>query len=48
MADQLGIKRCWFHRDHYDMPLRRITEITAQCEVVTPREIVNIINNPVC
>ena len=43
MADNLGIKRCWFHKDHYDIPLRRIDEITALCEVVRSKEIVNII-----
>jgi len=44
MADDLGIKRCWFHRDHYDLPKRRIKEIEARCEIVSSREIVRIIN----
>lgn len=44
MAADLGIKRCWFHKDHYDIPKRRITEITAKCEVVPSRAIVEIIN----
>ena len=43
MADTLGINRCWFHKDHYDIPKRRIDEITALCEVVRSKEIVKII-----
>ena len=43
MADDLGIKRCWFHKDHYDIPKRRIDEITAKCEVVSSKEIVRIV-----
>lgn len=27
MAEDLGIKRCWFHKDHYDIPKRRIAEV---------------------
>ncbi len=23
MAEELNIKRCWFHKDHYDIPIRR-------------------------
>ena len=40
MADDLDIKRCWFHKDHYDIPKRRIEEIEARCEIVSSREIV--------
>jgi hypothetical protein len=46
MAEDLGIKRCWFHSGklpHYDIPKRRIGEITARCEVVTTKEIIKII-----
>lgn len=47
MAEQLGIKRCWFHRGsrypHYDIPKRRIAEIHAKCQVVDPRVILQII-----
>ncbi len=46
MAARLGIKRCWYHAGrypHYDIPKRRITEITAKCELVTPRVILAII-----
>lgn len=44
MADQLGIKRCWFHRDHYDIPKKKLTEIENRCTTVSSREIVRIIN----
>lgn len=43
MAFDLTIKKCWFHKDHYDMPKRRIDEIKKKCVVVTTREIVEII-----
>ena len=43
MAEELDIKRCWFHRDHYDIPKRRITEIESKCTLVRPRDIVKII-----
>ena len=43
MADELGIKRCWFHRDHYDIPKRRVAEIQAKCKVVSTREIAAIV-----
>jgi tetrahydromethanopterin S-methyltransferase subunit G len=45
MAEDLGIKKCWFHKDHYDIPKRRIDEIEAKCEIVTSKEIVRIIND---
>ncbi len=43
MADDLGIKRGWFHRDHYDVPKRRTSEIEARCDIVSSKEIVRII-----
>ena len=46
MAADLGIKRCWFHAGnlpHYDVPKRRIAEISAKCSVVSPREILKIV-----
>jgi hypothetical protein len=45
MAEDLGIKRCWFHINHYDIPKRRIEEITAKCTVIGPREIFKIVEN---
>jgi len=44
MAVQLNIKRCWFHKNHYDIPKTRIEEITAKCVLVDSRTIVKIIN----
>lgn len=43
MAEYLGIKKCWFHKNHYDIPKKRIIEIQSKCEVVTDREILGII-----
>lgn len=43
MAKRLGIKRCWFHHNHYDIPKRRQQEIEALCKHVSPKEIVRII-----
>ena len=43
MASELNLKRCWFHKNHYDIPKRRIVEIMNMCEIVTSREILNII-----
>ena len=46
MAEDLKIKRCWFHSpDHYDIPKRRLEEIKQECKVITTKEIINIINN---
>jgi hypothetical protein len=43
-ARKLEIKRHWFHRNHYDIPLQRIPEIYDQVDkVVHTREILNII-----
>lgn len=43
MAEDLNIKRCWFHKNHYDIPKRRIDEIEAKCEMVSSQDIVRII-----
>lgn len=46
MAEDLGIKRCWYHAGkfpHYDIPKKRIAEIRGQCEVVSTKEIYGII-----
>lgn len=45
MARDLGIARCWFHAGrfpHYDVPKRRIGEIAARTERVSPRVILGI------
>ena len=43
MADDLGIKRCWFHKNHYDIPKRRVDEISTKCLIVSPKELLKII-----
>jgi len=43
MARALNIKRHWFHKDHYDIPKKRIDEITGKCIVVSSKEIVRMI-----
>lgn len=47
MAEDLGIKRCWFHSSasyaHYDIPKRRIKEIQEKCQVVSSRVILDIV-----
>lgn len=48
MAEALGIKRCWFHRPrsghcHYDVPKRRLAEVTARTTVVSTEEIIAIV-----
>ena len=45
MAEDLGIKRCWFHKNHYDIPKRRINEIASKATKVSPREILAIIKD---
>jgi len=45
MAKQLSIKRCWFHKNHYDMPKKRINEITAKCIKITTRQLFKIIKH---
>jgi len=43
MAQVLGIKRCWFHKNHYDIPKTRIDEIQQKCTIVSSKQIVKII-----
>ena len=51
MAYELNIRKAWFHRGksgtlmHYDIPKRRIAEITSKCEIVSSKEIVRMILN---
>lgn len=44
MAKDLEIKKCWFHKDHYDVPLTRQKEIEEKCEKVSAKVIVEIVN----
>ena len=43
MAEALHIKLCFFHKDHYDIPKRRIKEIESLCGHISSRDIVTII-----
>lgn len=45
MAHNLNIKKCWFHKNHYDIPKKRIDEITSKCSLIPTKEIIRIINN---
>lgn len=48
MAADLGLKRCWYHSGqypHYDIPKRRIAEITAKCELVSGRDTLRIVKS---
>ena len=45
MAKDLGINKCWFHKNHYDIPKKRINEISEKCQIVSSKEIVLIIKN---
>ena len=45
MADDLDINRCWFHKNHYDIPKKRIDEIKQKCTIITSKEIVTLIKN---
>jgi hypothetical protein len=47
MAADLDIKKCWFHKDHYDIPKKRIEEITAKCKLVSSKEIIKIIKHEI-
>ena len=45
MAEDLKIKRCWFHKypqPHYDIPIRRYEEIKSKSIFVNRRDIVRI------
>ena len=45
MAINLNINRCWFHKNHYDISKRRMEEMKLLCNVVSSRDILNIIKN---
>ena len=46
MASELGIDKCWFHKNHYDIPKKRREEIEKKCQKVRPRNIVEILRSP--
>lgn len=43
MATDLNIGRHWFHKNHYDIPVKRIDEIEERCVIVSSKDIVKII-----
>jgi hypothetical protein len=43
MAGMLNIKQCWFHKDHYDIPKKRVQEIEALCRIISSKDIVRVI-----
>lgn len=46
MAEQLGIRRCWFNNGklpHYDVPKEELEKIKNKCQIVSPKTIVRII-----
>lgn len=46
MAKQLDINKCFFHKNHYDIPAKRIEEIEKKCMMVNKETIVEIIRSP--
>ena len=44
MANDLQLKKCWFHKNHYDIPKKRIIEIQNKCKIISSKDIVKIIN----
>ena len=48
MAEDLDIKRCWFHGgNHYDVPKHRTDEILKRCVIGTQKDVVDIIRGRV-
>jgi hypothetical protein len=48
MAEDLDIKRCWYHPGkypHYDIPKKRIKEIQEKCILVDPRVLLLMIKS---
>lgn len=45
MANNLGINRCWFHKNHYDIPKKDIDRIEKQCIIISTKDIIRIIKN---
>ncbi len=43
MATDLSIGRHWFHKNHYDIPKKRMDEIASKCTIVSSKDIVKII-----
>jgi hypothetical protein len=48
MASELKIGRHWYHagnKPHYDIPMKKKAEIEAKCVMVSPKEILKIIQD---
>jgi hypothetical protein len=47
MASELELAAGWYQvgkgKPHYDIPVRRIAEIQAKCRVVSPKQVLQII-----
>ena len=47
MANDLNIKYCWFHAHdkfpHYDIPKKRVNGIMEKCNLVSTKELLNLI-----
>ncbi len=46
MAQELNIDKCWYHAGrfpHYDIPKKRIKEITNRCTLISSRELLTLI-----
>lgn len=43
MASDLGIKRCWFHKNHYDIPIYMLEIVETECILVSTRDVLKII-----
>lgn len=43
MAAALDISSHWWHRDHFDVPMRRKSQIETFCVKVSPKQIVLVI-----
>ena len=50
MAEDLNIHKARYHagrHPHYDIPKKRIAEITAKCRVISGKELLTIINTKI-
>ena len=46
MAKELNIDKCWYHSGrfpHYDIPKRRIKEISKYCTIISSKELLTLI-----
>ena len=47
MAEKLDINKCWYHGGkfpHYDIPKKRVNEISSKCTIVSSKELLNVIH----